>query len=159
MSKKKIKVRTKKRMQAVLVNKTGHLIQVELDIELYKKCGFRSDQHFGPQTEWADQSDTVTLYAKTKGKAGAENKYEFPPPADTELFFGKCLLVNKTGPLTVARWKQIHETLMGGFEDLHSETESEDEVKEGVKYSHGYEVDDFVVEDELEEEPYLETGV
>jgi hypothetical protein len=48
----------------------------------------------------------------------------------------------------------MYESLMGGFEDLHTETESEDEA--GSLTKDGYEKDGFVVSDsELEEEPYV----
>ena len=68
--------------------------------------------------------------------------------------FGKCLLINPAGDLTLEMWREFYESTMQ-FEDIEeSECESEDEVVEG-EYSNGYLKDDFVVSDnELEEEAY-----
>lgn len=101
---------------------------------------------------WKYKQMEVHLYAKTKGRN--PNQFDFPPPADQELFFGKCLLVNPAGDLTIDDWTQLYEGIMQ-FEDLHSEEESEEEVVENCT-KEGYEKDGFVVSDsELEEEPYI----
>ena len=34
---------------------------------------------------------------KDSGRAGSENKFEFPPPVDNELYFGNCILLNLKG--------------------------------------------------------------
>lgn len=39
------------------------------------------------------QSNTLTLFGYTEGKAGTENKHELPPPHDNLLCFGDILLV------------------------------------------------------------------
>jgi hypothetical protein len=93
------------------------------------------------------------LYAKKRGKAGHENKYEFPPPVDYTLYFGSCLLVNPSGDLTIEMWNEFYESIMQ-FEDIEETEDEEEEVVEG-EFSHGYLKDGFVVSDnELEEEPY-----
>ena len=60
-----------------------------------------------------------------------ENKYEFPPPIDSVLFFGGCVLVAKSDnsivDLRISSWNKIYETLMGGFEDLDEEGEDEED--------------------------------
>jgi hypothetical protein len=92
------------------------------------------------------------LYAKKRGKAGTENKYEFPPPVDSALYFGDCLLVNTSGDLTPEMWNEFYEGVLQ-FEDIEGTEEEEEEV-EG-EFSNGYLKDGFVVSDnELEEEPY-----
>jgi hypothetical protein len=93
------------------------------------------------------------LYAKKRGKAGTENKYEFPPPVDSALYFGDCLLVNTSGDLTPEMWNEFYEGVLQ-FEDIEGTEEEEEEVVEG-EFSNGYLKDGFVVSDnELEEEPY-----
>ncbi len=129
---------------------------------LYKKCGFRVSDDFLKRHTWrvklkgSDERYNVSLWAKKTGKANFENKYEFPPPVDKELYFGTCAIVrnNDEGEfidLTKGTWEKIYEKLFGGFEDLGDEDEySEDElanVDPKLLTSHGYLKDDFVVSD------------
>jgi len=144
-------------MQALLVSRSGVLSAVEVNApeEYYKSCGFRNPDGFLKRATWTIDALTVNLFAKVKGKAHSENTYEFPPPVEKSLFFGRCLLVSAES-LTLAQWESMYETLMGGFEDLHTESESEDEEAEAELTAQGYEKDGFVVSDsELEEEPYV----
>ena len=157
----------------IIVDKAGSLrplsvknYQVE---ELYKKCGFKNANGFALRAEWsvvfAGQTYLVQMYGKTDGKATMENKYDFPPPADTPLFFGSCALVgmkqdNTTSNhfvsinLSVELWTQLYEQLFGGFEDL-GDNEEEDEEEEDelehvpkcMKTKTGYLKDGFVVDD------------
>jgi len=116
-------------MNALVVSRTGTISTVELSdaADYFKTCGFRNPDGFEERAEWTVDGVTVKMYAKTKGKAHTENKYEFPPPVDKSLYYGRCLLVNPAASLTEAAWEGMYETLMSGFEDLHTETESEDE--------------------------------
>jgi len=142
-------------MNGLVVTRTGAMSVVDLGepADYYKTCGFRNPEGFEERAAWTVDGVTVKLYAKNKGKAHTENAYEFPPPVDNKLYFGRCLLVGNA--LTVEAWDAMYETLMGGFEDLHTETESEEEAT-GELTKDGYEKDGFVVSDsELEEEPYV----
>jgi len=134
--------------------------------ELYKKCGFKKAEDFNKQTEWSVKiSGTkyiVQLYAKTDGRANSENKYDFPPPVDTKLFYGSCALLgyikNEGGVkvltnLSLAIWNKIYEKLFGGFEDLvataKEDEEEEDElanIPKEKKTKQGYLKDGFVVD-------------
>ena len=141
---------------------------------LYKKCGFRVSEDFHARHTWCvnlKENDTkvpytVSVWAKKTGKANFENKYDFPPPIDNELFFGTCAIVrmaetssgstsNTDEPafldLTKESWLKIYEKLFGGFEDIGDEDEySEDEldnVDPALLTAHGYLKDDFVVSD------------
>lgn len=134
--------------------------------ELYKKCGFKKADGFDKQTEWQLKYDgkkyTVQVYAKSDGRANSENKYDFPPPIDTKLFFGSCALVglvkkddgNKVYTnLTIPMWTKMYEKLFGGFEDLAAtakeDEEEEDElanVPKEKKTKDGYLKDGFVVD-------------
>jgi len=155
----------------LIVDKTGSIKELNVksfsEDELYKKAGFKNTDGFELKTSWdiqlpnsSDPSKTkkyfICVYGKTKGRAGQENKYDFPPPIDTTLFFGSCILVNQpegedVGSLTKSEWEKIYEHLFGGFEDLGSEDseESEDDSEDDKipKTKSGYAKDGFVVED------------
>jgi hypothetical protein len=136
---------------------------------LYKKAGFKSTEGFALATSWAIDTYTIHVYGKTKGKAGQENKYDFPPPIDSTLFFGACVLIrvdanNQIIDLTGDEWTKIYEKLFGGFEDLDGDDSSEldtDEELEALQQSgaviqqtkQGYVKDGFIVDsDDTEEE-------
>ena len=151
----------------LLVQKGGEIKQKKIkDINsdsLYKKCGFRKNTDFEKRTTWevtiGDTKYYIELWAKVNGKANTENKYDFPPPVDNELYFGTCCLVsvipnkNTFLDLTVELWSKIYEQLFGGFENLDSEEEmSEDELESipaELKTKNGYLKDGFVVDDNL----------
>jgi len=156
----------------IIVEKSGSLKEVsvkEITVEeMYKKCGFRKGEDFECRSTWenvqvGNHRHTVQLWARSEGKANTENKYDFPPPVDTNLFFGNCALVQvkneKYINLNKDVWLKIYETLFGGFEDIENEKD-EDEVdeleniKKEMKTKKGeYLKDGFVVDtDESEED-------
>jgi len=168
----------------VVVDRLGELKTVNVkDINaenLYKKAGLKSGEGFVLQHTWGQEDgidQSVELYAKTKGKAGQENKYDFPPPVDSALFFGPCILVGKDASsgfvvdLDENEWEEIYEFLFGGFEDVDSEdsedddedVDTDDEVAALAKSTgtvlaqtkNGYVKDGFIVSDE-EDEDYEE---
>jgi hypothetical protein len=125
-------------ISAIIVEKVGSLKSVIIkdykEEELYKKCGFKKPDGFEKQTEWGLKMDgkkyIIALYAKTEGKANTENKYDFPPPVDSTLFFGNCLLVANLKnvdkilelvSLSLEQWNKMYEKLFGGFEDLSND--------------------------------------
>ena len=89
----------------IIVEKTGELKSLAIkdfkEEEVFKKCGFKKAEDFLKQTEWGVKypSDStgikyyIQVFAKTEGRANAENKYDFPPPIDTKLFFGNCAII------------------------------------------------------------------
>jgi hypothetical protein len=87
----------------ILVDKFGKLKTLQVNIkdfnknDLYKKCGFKNDSNFSKQNVWKVHIDkqkyAVSVYAKTDGRANMENKYDFPPPIDNNLFFGTCAIL------------------------------------------------------------------
>ena len=131
---------------------------------LYKEAGFKNSDGFQLQTTWTAtdiaKPFSVSLYAKSKGKAGQENKYDFPPPVDNTLYFGSCLLMANGASLTTKEWIKIYEHLFGGFEDLGSEDseESEDELSDPdvPRTKEGYVKDDFIVDDDDDENELVE---
>ena len=133
--------------------------------ELYKKCGYRKqDDNFKQHIKWSIQYKkklyTIGVYGKTEGKAGKENKFEFPPPYDNILFYGKLAIVNmekdEIGDISNELWNVIYEKMFGGFEDL-SATQQEDEnepdelaeVDKDKLTESGYLKDGFVVDDDV----------
>ncbi len=127
---------------------------------LYKKCGFRSENNFDKRTTWNvnmnGDKHIIELWAKDNGKANNENKYDFPPPVDKELYFGTCMLIRRDEDGNIINfdaplWTKIYEKLFGGFEDIGDEVEeySEDElenVDKKLKTKHGYLKDGFVID-------------
>jgi hypothetical protein len=158
---------TQPRIEGILISRNTEMETMNVNCpvdHLYKRCGFKTQDGFGYVTKWPTNRGTfVELYAKNKGKGNTENKYEFPAPVDSTLFFGKCLLLQRQEngeliDLAIEEWNKINDTLTGGTESLGSESEEErsvDSIDPNAKYTaSGYKIDDFVVDDELDEEPY-----
>lgn len=140
--------------------------------ELYLKCGFKKAADFNKQTEWNVKHDgkkyLIQVFAKIDGRANSENKYDFPPPIDTKLFYGSCAIVGQIRKddgtksyvnLNLSLWNKIYEKLFGGFEDLAAtakeDEEEEDElanVPKEKKTKSGYLKDGFVVDSSDTEE-------
>lgn len=138
--------------------------------DLYKKAGFKTSTDFECHTTWnvelGGKKYSISLYGKKNGRANQENKYEFPPPVDSILYFGNCVLVNRKNDtyedLSVSDWEKVYEHLYGGFEDLDnsdSSEESDEEIKSMPKTKSGYVMDDFIVDDDnVESSDYQESG-
>jgi len=132
--------------------------------DLYKKAGFKSKEGFAKHTEWKialnSKECVVELYGKTNGRAGQENKYEFPPPIDNALFFGSCVLVCKSQndviDISPKDWETIYDQLYGGFEDISAKDTDDDDSDEEddalPRTKEGYVKDGFIVEDDTEED-------
>lgn len=159
----------------ILVEKNGELKTLSIkdykEDELFKKCGFKKADDFSKQIDWATKIDgqkyTISMYGKSEGKANMENKYDFPPPVDSKLYFGCCALVAQSRDdsnkkfltnLSLDLWNKIYEKLFGGFEDLTvTKAEDEDDLEEDEldavpkskkTKSGGYLKDGFVVDDD-----------
>ena len=163
----------------IVVERNGDLKEHEIKEnticaeELCRKCKFKKTDGFIKRTEWeyfskssksissasaSDNKIIIELWAKDDGFANYENKYEFPPPVDNELFFGACALIardnkNNYTNLTKETWNKIYEYLFGGFESLvvneDSDEEEEDEldaIPSNKKTRDGYLKDGFVVD-------------
>jgi hypothetical protein len=130
--------------------------------DLFKKACFKSSENFKLQHIFdISLNDTISLYGKTKGKANQENKYEFPPPIDNILFYGKCILIknkkenNKVQSLTCDEWEKIYEKMMGGFDDLDSDEESSVDIIDPLLLTKdGYLKDNFVTDIISDEDDY-----
>lgn len=146
----------------VIVEKNGSVklsSSKTIDVsDLYKKCGFKSNAGFHCAHTWTVEFNNIEykiqVYGKTTGRAGSENKYEFPPPIDSILFFGSCAVINmqddKIVDIDANEFNDIMEHLQGGYSDIESEeTETSDDSDSAVpKTKQGYMKDDFVVDDD-----------
>ena len=154
-------------MYVLIVKNNGDILEKSLkkndEIELYKVCGYKNNNGFGKLHCYNINDANYSVYGKTNGRANTENKYEWPPPIDSCLFFGTLCIVKTEGKewvnLSPQDWQTQYETLYGGFEDLNDdETRSVDsEMYSDTDYTKdGYLKDDFVVDDddELCEEAY-----
>jgi hypothetical protein len=166
----------------IIVEKVGTLKALSIKDfkaeELYKKCGFKKGEDFLKQVEWNAKYDGkkyfIEVFAKTDGRGNSENKYDFPPPIDSKLFFGSCAILaylkQEDGSklytdLNLALWNKIYEKLFGGFEDLAAtaaeDEEEEDElanVPKEKKTKQGYLKDGFVVDSSDTEENVSGSG-
>jgi len=145
----------------LFIEKNGTIKEMKLKEvvpnELYRKASFKTAEGFDDQTKWSKPGKyNIHLYARKTGRSGSENKYDFPPPVDSELFFGGCILTNKDTngkycDLTIKTWNKIYEELFGGFDDIDSEDsssdEEEDEDKNIPRTKEGYAKDGFIVDD------------
>jgi len=146
------------------INKYGAVETLKMKSmdELYKKCKFRKKKDFDNRHSWILLMNNkhkihVHVYAKNTGRPVSINKYELPPPIDKDLFYGYVGVVaskdkemKKPMNLTKEMWGKIYEKLMGGFEDLGEEDESdEEEIPPELQTKQGYSKEnDFVVDDD-----------
>lgn len=160
---------TAEKINCILVKKNGTLKQLrhvppsEMHHSNYVALTETSDSYkdaFRLHTTWKvpKHKVSVELWARATGRAGQENKYEFPPPVDEVLFFGSCLLVAVDAPsnfsFTLESWKKIYATLFGGFHDLSKTAEADEseydemvDIPKKRKTREGYLKDGFIVED------------
>merc|ERR1711871_1680425 len=139
-----------KMVLGLVITTSGKIKEITVkgkESDFYKLVNLKKPDGFELKHNWPvelEKKYNVYMYGKTEGKAGTENKFEFPPPIDQELFFGSCLLVNKKNDeltnLTSDNWEDIYNYLYGGFEDLDDEVELTKE---------GYKKDDFIVDDDV----------
>lgn len=151
----------------LLVEKLGTIkplkIKEYIEDDFYRKCGYKSAANFKKQHTWKSRINGTTyyihLFAKSDvGHSIGENKYEFPPPVDSVLFFGTCLLAASDSmmqpvSLSVDLWNQIYNKLYGGFENLADTAEEDanepdelEHVPDHKKTQEGYLKDGFVVD-------------
>ena len=156
----------------IIVETNGNLKETTIkkmdENTLYKKCNLKKPDDFNKKTEWKVTVDSIkyfiTLFAKDKGRANNENKYDFPPPVDNPIFFGNCILFAKDVKgdyvdLKIPLWIKIYEKLFGGFENLDETVEEDDNeedeldnIPDELKSKDGYLKDDFVVDEEIEDD-------
>jgi hypothetical protein len=160
-------------LNVVLVTRGGEISDSRMmsgdSTSFHRKCGFKTPTAFGCRVTWPVPSKlssaipfkTVTVWGKTDGKAGCENKYDFPPPIDSILLFGTVMVVGRHGDeycsITTGQWGAMYDHLFGGFENL-ADTAAADEneideladIPSEMKTRDGYLRDGFVVDSDDE---------
>ena len=157
-------------VKVIVVKKSGTFkidnYDHENDEKLYKVAGLKNSNDFECVATWNMRNEKNNMYdycvyAKKTGNAGQENKYDFPPPIDSDLFFGSCIILKKNNEsyksIRLEEWDFIYESLFGGFEDIgeydSEDEDEEDELDDDVEFTKsGYVQDGFVVDDDEPED-------
>ena len=156
-------------VKVVLVDKNCNKKETVLNYdvgEFYKKCNYRNNNNFDVRHTWefkqSGEKYYISVFAKDKGRANSENKYDLPPPIDSELYYGTLLIIKRftnenfekdnLDDLKLEDWEKCYEKLFGGFESLgeedSEETDELDEISDSEKTKEGYHKDGFVVDDD-----------
>jgi hypothetical protein len=164
-------------VKVVIIDKNSNKKESSLKqdrAEFYKKCNYRNNKNFDMRHTWefkeGGETYYITVFAKDNGRAGSENKYDLPPPLDSNLYYGTLMLVktfNKNSfekdnldDLLLSDWEKCYEKLFGGFESLGEEDSEEpdelDDISDSEKTKEGYHKDGFVVgDDEEDDDDYI----
>lgn len=158
----------------ILITKGGEIEQKTTKKKIekentFKLCNYKNNSGFEKlhtfQIKKTESDDGYEIYGKKNGRANSENKYEFPPPIDKELYFGTLCIIKREDDdvvdLTTDEWETVYESLFGGFEDIENSDEErslDSEVYSSDEYTkEGYHKDTFIIDDdELIEEEYDE---
>jgi hypothetical protein len=128
-------------INVIIIDKDGSVNEKRIKNvdKLYSVCNYRNADNFEQLYVWQNETTSYELYGKKNGKANNENKFDLPPPVDSDLFFGTLCVLKKVNDVyvdfTVAEWKTFYTTLFGGFEDIESsdnETDTEVSAEEFV---------------------------
>ena len=125
----------------VLISKGGAVKSEKIKTfklaDIYKKCKFRKKDDFNLRHTWNYKNNWFSVFAKDKGRTNSENKYDLPPPIDTQLYFGNMIVLkhknkkikeNEVVDTDKNEWLKVYEHLFGGFDDLgEEESQSEEE--------------------------------
>ena len=160
-------------VKVVVIDKNSNKKETVLNYEhseFYKKCNYRNNNNFDSRHTWefkeTGETYYITVFAKDKGRANSENKYDLPPPIDNVLYYGTLLFVktftnenfekDNLDHLTLEEWEKCYEKLFGGFESLGEDDSEEidelDEISDSEKTKEGYHKDGFVVDDDDEDD-------
>ena len=153
--------------KTVIISKSGDPVEKQFrdikDETLHKKCGFSNNSNFTQIYSFrCNENRYIHLFGKTKGNTNTINKLELPPPNDNKFFYGSILVIatptitveyNKVQNYSIEDWENDYEAMFGGFDDVGSEEESEDDLEsynDNSKTKSGYLKDDFVVDNDSE---------
>lgn len=124
-------------INVIILEKDGSVSEKKVkNLErLYSVCNYRTSDQFEQLYVWVNDTTSYELYGKRTGKANNENKFDLPPPVDSDLFFGTLCVLKKDNDICVDfslnEWNNFYTTLFGGFEDIeHSDNESDVSVME-----------------------------
>jgi hypothetical protein len=152
-------------IQIILIQKTGRLVNKKVKTigseHAYKYCNYANNKNFEHVHTYVANGNDYEVYGKVDGRANSENKYEFPPPIDSRLFFGMMCILKKNKEsgeyedLPTIEWRLLYDKLFGGFDDIGDEDseisqDSDHSLSELTK--EGYLKDGFVIDDEPNED-------
>ena len=124
-------------------------------------------ENFKRYCDWELDEYVISIFGSKEGKAGSENKFDWPPPEDTDIYFGEILIIKSKDNIIQDINKNIFSEFIdisfGGFEDLGSKDTEEEYDPTLDVYESDFVVNDDQVsydedynpeEDEEEEEEY-----
>ena len=124
-------------------------------------------ENFKRYCDWELDEYVISIFGSKEGKAGSENKFDWPPPEDTDIYFGEILIIKSKDNIIQDINKNIFSEFIdisfGGFEDLGSKDTEEEYDPTLDVYESDFVVNDDQVsydedynpeEDEDEEEEY-----
>ena len=135
----------------IVISKDGSFKSVNKTDELYKCCKYKSNKDFVKLHEWNEYE----LWGKKKGKAGSENKCEFPSPIENLLYFGTLCVCKKDNDLAMEEWTTWYTKKMGNnisIEDSEEQSVDSEDYSDSELTKEGYLKDSFI--EELTEELY-----
>jgi len=157
----------------VIIEPSGNIKTVSIkntdESELYKKCGFKSANHFAKQASWDivfnTKSLNVRLYAKIEGRVNSKNLYKFPM-LNNISFYGKCLLIcyqleestniyNCTS-MKEEMWNNIYKQLTNSDIDTSTNTNINTDTNTNLTNNISVPVNNENIALELKEEEYLQ---
>ena len=97
---------------------------------------------------WIFNNNEYVLYGSDDGKAGNENKYELPPPIDSNLYFNDLYVIKynneKILDFSIKEWDDFYNISFGGFDDIDSNDEFSSELSEHTSDR------DFIDDDDID---------
>tara|TARA_Y100000741_G_scaffold306721_1_gene249269 strand:- start:1570 stop:2220 length:651 start_codon:yes stop_codon:yes gene_type:complete len=130
-----------------------HIIKIKKnsEIEPQKKNNLNFLDNCDLIHTWEIKSSKYSLYGNIDGKAGCENKFDLPPPIDSNLYFNDLFLIkynnsNEVIDLTLEDFNDFYSTLFNGFYDL----ENDDEIDFSETLSEHSSDRDFINDEELD---------
>lgn len=84
----------------LVINKNKEVKQISCCqiSQLYKKCGFKTENNFKKQLEWTDDKGTAFIvYGKNVGKMIFLNTYTFPPLVENVTLYGSFAIISNNG--------------------------------------------------------------
>jgi hypothetical protein len=150
--------------KGVIIKKTGELKVVKIknvtrvsDVQITNKdilsvfnANIRKSKNFKENfkryCDWELDDYNIAIFGSKNGKAGSENKFDLPPPEDTDIYFGELLIIkfkdNVIQDLNKKIFNDFIETSFGGFEVLGSNDTEEEYDPELDRYESDFVVDD-----------------
>jgi len=100
------------------------------------------------QCDWEIDEYKFSIFGWKEGKENIINKFELPPPEDTDLYYGDIILFRLFSDNVINCSKEefeiFYEASFGGFEDLGDHDTSDDDDDDENEYDFN---DDFLVPD------------